>query len=156
MRYVIKYVEVLLVALMSVMIIIVGMMVYYRYVLSSPLGWVEEVARSCLGWVTFLGACIGIDRLGHIRITILHDIVPARWQRIFFFVTRAGMILFFIVLFFWGMRFTIRFMGMQSPYLNYPLGINYLAMPCSSVLAIAILVSQVVSGPQSLPAPEQR
>ena len=145
MRFIIKGIEVILVVLMFIMIASVGLQVFYRYVLSSPLGWVEEIARACLGWITFLGTSVAIYRAKNIKIHIIRDIIPQKWERMFYFISLGGVLIFFTVLFFYGMQFTLKFMHMRSPYLNYSLGLNYISIPVSSLLVIAIILSQIWS-----------
>ena len=48
-----------------------------RYVLSSPLGWTEELARYQLVCLGFLGSCIGIRHNSHIFVMLFH-----RWMSI--------------------------------------------------------------------------
>jgi len=55
-----------------------------RYVLSSPLGWTEELARYQLVCLGFLGSCIGIRHNSHIFVVLLHRWMPITWSHLIF------------------------------------------------------------------------
>ncbi|MBU2552583.1 MAG: TRAP transporter small permease [Proteobacteria bacterium] len=54
-----------------VLSIILG--IFYRYVLKSPLSWVEEFSRLNFIWTTFLGACVATRLKEHLRIRIFSE-----------------------------------------------------------------------------------
>lgn len=52
-----------------------------RYVLNDSLGWTEEVASNGLVVVVFLGSVTCVRRGSHIRVDILHRLIPPRAAR---------------------------------------------------------------------------
>ena len=67
----------------ALVLAIVGMLllgVGSRYLLSSPLTWVDEAVSIAFLWLAMLGAAIAIHRNEHLRLTIFVQMLPARWQ----------------------------------------------------------------------------
>lgn len=58
-------------ALFIVIVVSICAQVVSRYILGSPLIWVEEVATYAFIWIVFLGAAVGMKRLSHIKIEAL-------------------------------------------------------------------------------------
>ncbi|WP_308215409.1 TRAP transporter small permease subunit [Sinobaca sp. H24] len=52
--------EVLLVIFTLTMVIVIGLQVFMRFVLSSSLGWSEELARYCFIWLVYIGISYGV------------------------------------------------------------------------------------------------
>ncbi|WP_158625923.1 TRAP transporter small permease [Arsenicitalea aurantiaca] len=69
-------------ALFVVIVFSICAQVVFRYVLGSPLVWVEEAATYAFIWIVFLGAAVGMKRLSHIKIEALSLAMPVRAQGI--------------------------------------------------------------------------
>jgi len=77
-----------LVATSYVVIVVVGLaQVLFRFVLSSPLSWSEELVRYVFVWSVFLTAAIAFNLNSHISIDFLTSWYPPRLQR-----ARAGLL----------------------------------------------------------------
>lgn len=64
------------IVLVGVMTAVIGLQVFYRYVLNDALAWSEELARLMMVWMTFLGLPIAAYKLGHSALTLLLDALP--------------------------------------------------------------------------------
>jgi TRAP-type C4-dicarboxylate transport system permease small subunit len=70
---VLKTANIVFLVVMTVTILI---QVSFRYVLSNPLDWTEEVARLMLVWLTFSGATLIFIKLEHPSIDLFVKIFP--------------------------------------------------------------------------------
>jgi TRAP-type C4-dicarboxylate transport system permease small subunit len=61
---------------LTVMTVTILIQVSFRYVLSNPLDWTEEVARLMLVWMTFSGATMIFIKLEHPSIDLFVKIFP--------------------------------------------------------------------------------
>jgi TRAP-type C4-dicarboxylate transport system permease small subunit len=52
--------------------------IFTRYVLRSPVHWVDESAGLAFLWLAMLGSAIAVDRAEHMRLTIFLPLFPAR------------------------------------------------------------------------------
>ncbi|MFC3606788.1 TRAP transporter small permease [Stutzerimonas tarimensis] len=110
--------------------------VFYRYVLNSSLAWTDEVALLAFSWTTFLFASVLIRDLGHVRVTVLIDALPAPLK---FLLERFNLllVLLFGALMLWaGWKFTAFTMHQVSPALRYPLWLQGSAIPVSGALIV--------------------
>ncbi len=57
---------------------IVGLAVFYRYVLNDPLQWAEEIARYLLIWLSLVAASVAIKERKHINLTTIVRHLPKR------------------------------------------------------------------------------
>ncbi len=67
--------------LMAAILVIMGLGVFFRYVLNDSLTWSEELARYGLVYATFIGGAVAARRRSHIRVTFLEVLLPAFWAR---------------------------------------------------------------------------
>ena len=64
------------VILCSVMTIVVLLGVFFRYVLTDPLVWSEELSTFAMVWVTMIGGSMGIKRYSHVGVSYVVDNIP--------------------------------------------------------------------------------
>lgn len=51
-----------------------------RYVFSAAAPWAEEIAVYSMIGAVYFGACLATRERAHIRITVLHELIPARFR----------------------------------------------------------------------------
>ena len=69
--------------LLSVIIILLGIQVFLRFVFKDAIGWQEEIIRYCFVWMNYLGVALGAKRLGHIRVTTFLKLFSKKMQERF-------------------------------------------------------------------------
>ena len=138
-----KIFEVIGVLLMATICCTVFTGVFFRYVLNSPLGWIEEVARYALVWVTYIGAYLAMRRSRHLSIDIIHNRLSARGKKILSVVGLLVMLPFFIVLIFVGIRYGRSFIDQRTPYLELPLGYIYFILPVIGILFVTEIAFEI-------------
>jgi TRAP-type C4-dicarboxylate transport system permease small subunit len=139
--------EALAALLMCALCGIVFVGVVYRYVLVAPIPWTEEVARLCLVWVTFLGAYLAMRRGQHIVMDTVYVLFGRRGR---FLCDVAGLALlaaFLGVLVWYGAQYAAAFWKAPSPYLGFPMGLVYLALPVGAGLLL-LAISPGLQGPR--------
>lgn len=82
--------ELLSLAVFLVLSLVLVAQILSRYLLNSPLGWTEEIARYLLIVLTFLGAAIGFRKGTHISFLYVLNLFPHKIKRI------AGTVLSFL------------------------------------------------------------
>ncbi|MEO0360436.1 MAG: TRAP transporter small permease, partial [Pseudomonadota bacterium] len=65
-------------ALLVVLIVIFGWLVYGRYVLNATPTWVEQSALLIVVWIAFLGAAVGVRRRTHLAVDFVRRALPRR------------------------------------------------------------------------------
>ena len=65
------------------LVVIVGLLltgVFTRYVLHTPVVWIDEAASISFLWLAMLGSAIAVDRNEHLRLTVFLNLFPERWR----------------------------------------------------------------------------
>lgn len=98
-----------------------------RYVLGSPLTWVEEIQLLLMVWMTFFGGCIAFEKRGNIAITLFVDRFPQKMQKgieaIVWVVTTA--VLAVVMVLEYDRMLTLMGTMQSSAVLRIPRFINY-------------------------------
>lgn len=88
------YLSIFLTALLTVNLITA---VFFRYVLSKPIFWADELSLLLFAWLTFLGGCLAVKRSEMAAVTIVFDRLSSKMKFIFYSIIQLS-ILFFAVL----------------------------------------------------------
>lgn len=132
-----KVLEILLVAIMTILVLDVLWQVFSRYVLSSPSSFTDELAGYLLIWVSLLGAAYVTGRKEHLAIDImLRKQKPERQKKIML-VIEAIILLFAATVMVTGgiwLMYTRFALGVKSAALQLPLGYVYIVLPLSGLI----------------------
>ncbi len=78
-RIVAAIVAVLCAVVLAIGVVVVCLDVVFRYVLSNPLQWSDEVAIAVLVAITFLGAALALYRSEHLGVRTVRNRLDGRW-----------------------------------------------------------------------------
>jgi len=106
--------------------------VIFRYVIQAPLSWTEELARSLLIWLTFVGAALALREGGHFALDVLIGKLPAKIRAGFELVLMAITAIFLSVLLYKGLFILPVVHQQTSASLRIPMSFVYLAIPVGS------------------------
>ena len=101
-RRLVDWVEAWTVLLLVLMVLLVCLGVFYRYVLNSSLSWYDEFASFLLVWLTFYGAVVASYRRRHIGFEIVVDRFTPRARKIVELIAESCVLGFQAVLFYHG------------------------------------------------------
>ena len=119
-----------------------------RYVLNTPLVWVEEMTVFLMIWMAFMGAAVGVRRGSHIAMTLLVDRLPPRQGRMLFYVTTTAIIAFSGVVAWEGMQLVLSVGNQRSAALGLPMTYPYLIVPLGALLIILQACANVIDPPR--------
>jgi len=126
----------IVISMMAVMATLVFMNVVSRYIFNHSIIWAEEVSQYLMVWVAFLGAGLALRQGRHVAIEILQDRLPSRARRMTRHLVALLLILFMGILIVLGFQFARFAWDQETPVLNIPLGIPYLAVPIGALLLL--------------------
>ncbi len=124
------------IAMMAVMTTLVFMNVVCRYILNFSIIWAEEVSQYLMVWVAFLAAGLALRQGRHVAIEMLQDRLPSRARRMTRHLVALLLILFMGILTVLGFQFVRFAWDQETPVLNIPLGIPYMAVPVGALLLV--------------------
>jgi len=134
MKKIDKVVEWLTFASLGGMTLLIFLQVIFRYVLSAPLAWTEELSIFMFIWMTFLAGYLGVRKGKHIGVDGVKNMFPRLGIRIFDFLANLISSIFFIIIVISTTEFMPKLMTQVSPALGLPMAYVYLIMILSSVL----------------------
>ena len=101
-RRLVDWVEAWTVLLLVLMVLLVSLGVFFRYVLNSSLSWYDEFASFLLVWLTFYGAVVASYRRRHIGFEIVVDRLMPGTRKIVELIAESCVLGFQAVLFYHG------------------------------------------------------
>ncbi len=127
----------LIIAMMAAMVAMVFANVVSRYVWNYSYIWAEELSQYLMVWITFLGAGLALREGRHVAVELLQDQFPTRLKRAARALVIVLIIAFLAVLVFVGFQFASFAMEQETPVMQIPLGIPYLAVPLGALVLLA-------------------
>ncbi len=121
--------------LLVVMVLIISVNVFMRYVLDSGLRWGEEIALVLVGWFVFLSIPMGVRKKLHISLHLWRRSIPLL-DRILVRIAAIGVIVVGVVFLIYGNQLIAVAMRSTMPASRLPSGILYFVLPLSAVLMI--------------------
>jgi TRAP-type C4-dicarboxylate transport system permease small subunit len=73
--------RVLLIGFGAVLVLVVSLGVFYRYVLKAPLSWTYELSILVFIWVTFVGASVALQQGAHVTFDFIVRGLPEPWPK---------------------------------------------------------------------------
>ncbi|PID89368.1 MAG: TRAP transporter permease DctQ, partial [Bacteroidia bacterium] len=134
-----RFLEVVLITLMSVLVLDVLWQVFSRYVMNSPSSFTDEMAGFLLIWVGLLGAAYVSGKKEHLAIDILlqkSTVAKRKKLNILIDVLIIGFSAFVLIIGGIWLVYTRFALDVKSAALNIELGYVYLILPISGFLII--------------------
>ena len=126
--------------LVAIIVLLLGGVVS-RYVFSSPLIWVDEVVSLCFIWASMIGAAIAMHRNEHLRLTLVVERMPARWQPYVQAFALACVAAFLAVMIPYAWDHTQEEWFIRSPGLELPNSFRTAALPFGFAAMLAIVLA---------------
>ena len=121
-------------ALMSVITIVA---VFFRYVMSMPIIWSEELSRYLLIWGILIGISIVTRKNAQLGIEVFVSYAPKKIRKILEIVSQVLLILTYVLIFYLSIVFIIGTgkIGQTTPILGIPFSYVYIALPICFALS---------------------
>ncbi|WP_297050325.1 TRAP transporter large permease subunit [uncultured Desulfovibrio sp.] len=144
--------SVFMVAGLLSIILFITWQVIYRYIITQFIEragaavWTEELSRYIFIWISYLAVSVAIRKRSSIRVDILYDHLPPRWQRISWIVVDS---LFFcltavIAWYGWGQIERLMQFPQYTTALRIPFLVPYLILPLGFGLMCLRLLQDLV------------
>jgi len=156
-----KILEVVLIALMSIIVLDVTWQIFTRFILQDPSSYTEEFAGFLLIWIGLLGASYALYTKAHLGIDILMTKIKGTQRRVVEIVIYTIVLIFaFFILVFGGIRLVnITFtLNQISAAMGIPMGYVYLVLPLTGSLmiyySIVFIINAIKKSPGELETPQ--
>ncbi len=134
------------------MCVVVLAQVFFRYVLSLPLPWSEELARYLMIWIACLAASEAYANGSHVGVNLIVDATPPGVRKIMILAIHLAVCILMGVIIFQGIVLSLALTDQISPAMGLPMVWPYLAVPTGAGLIFiqsAVLFLKLVQEPAS-------
>jgi len=114
--------------------------ILFRYVMTNPLPWTEELARYTMIWMGLLAVSMGVKRETHLGLTLIVDKFPTLIRRFLKVVTRVLIGAFLLVLLVYGYKMALGGRYQTMPALRLPMVYVLIAVPISALASLVQLL----------------
>lgn len=141
---VIKACEWIVIVLLALSVVDIGVQVFCRYVIGSPLPWTEQVARYMFIWMTMLGLPMLFKRGYTLAFTLIFDAMPNIAQLIIdVLIKLVGM--GFSGFYFWhSIEYCVKAGTKLASGIQVPLNVVYTSLPVGAGLMFLVLFDQMI------------
>jgi TRAP-type C4-dicarboxylate transport system permease small subunit len=145
LRRLIKLIEWWGVLMLVLMVALVCLGVFFRYVLGASLTWYDEFASYLLVWLTFYGSVVASFRKRHIGFEVVIEKFTPGVRRFFDFIAECFVLVFQVVLLYYGWEL-IQKMGddrtVSLPWVK--MGWIYSVLPIAGGLMLLISAARLI------------
>jgi TRAP-type C4-dicarboxylate transport system permease small subunit len=127
------------------MFVLIIIQVIWRYLLSMPLSWPEEAARTCFLWLSYLGLITVLRNKESYRIEYFFDRFPPAVQLISAIVIDLFSIFFLILMILGAWPVMVANWGLTTS-ISTPINILYVAAPLASVFILPFFLKSFCEG----------
>lgn len=130
--------KIIIVILFSLLVLVSFSQVIARYVFNSPLSWSEEMARYIHVWLILITSPICIRKGRHLKLDFLSHSLPFKYKKPLKIIIDLLVVMFYLyIMVIYGWKTVIVNFGSQnSPAMQIPMYLIYLALPISGLLMI--------------------
>jgi len=130
----VRFNQVLIGVMLVIMFIFVFTNVVTRYLLGFSIATAEEISTFLMIWVTYLGAGLALREGSLASIDLFQDRLSESLRRRLRAFLGVVMVLFFLILVYFGVRFCILGWSQETFATQIPRGIPYLVIPLGALL----------------------
>ena len=130
----------LVMGLMGSMAVLVFVNVITRYLMNYSIIWVEELTQYEMIWVAYLGAGLAFREGRHVAVETFQDVLPTMPRRILRWLIWFAMVVFLGTLTVLGFMIVAFTWNQETPVLNVPAGLPYLAVPMGAAALLLHVV----------------
>ncbi|MEG3110314.1 TRAP transporter small permease [Pantoea sp. T14] len=133
-----------------IMVTVIPIGIFARYVMNGALAWPEPVAIICMIIFTFIGAPVGLRAGTHICVSMVTDRLSPNTQRLMLRVCDLLMIITCLVIF--QASYNLCEAMWIQPLASLPLvtyGEMYLPIPIGAIFTLLFVVERLLNGDQS-------
>lgn len=134
---------------LMVMVIVIPIGIFARYVMNSALSWPEPISILCMVTFTFIGAAVSYRAGAHIAVTMLTERLGESARKVCFILSDLMLMAISVFILWYGGMLCYELW--EQPVAEFPLltaGQNYLPLPIGSAITLLFIVEKLFRGPQ--------
>lgn len=145
----------LVILLLGLMLLIVDVAVFMRYVMNDALAWSEEIAKFVMVWLTFFAAPIGLRMGAHVGIEVLIGNLRGRIRQLLLLLIFAGIIGLMVVFVKEGAFMTWNARIQRASTIDISIFYVYMCIPIGSFAVGLVALELMVNALRGLIDPDK-
>ena len=137
------------------LVLLMGWLVFGRYILNDTPTWIEQMAILLIAWITFLGAAIGVRDESHLSIDFIRESLPPVPRAVLRVLADVMVVIFCALMSWQGWKLVQTNLSREIPMLGLPEAWRYAALVAFGVLGLIFaavrLAQRAVAPTRSLP-----
>ncbi len=129
--------------LLFLLLIVVFLQIFTRFVLLKPLMWTEEVARFCFVWLIFLGASINVRKKAHFSLDLFSSQLNSRSRALLSLIVHILVGIFGLCLLILGWTFFKVGINRISPTIDISMAYIYAVIPLSGIFILIYIIESI-------------
>lgn len=125
--------------------------VWWRYVLDSPISWIEQVSNILFIWIVFLGTAVLYRQNLHIGVDFLLGMVGERSRRIWKWAIDVANLVFIVVLFVTSLQLSIDVIPNTYGALDLSPAWFYFSAPVACGMMMLFFLEKLVDPSKRIP-----
>lgn len=114
--------------------------ILFRYVMTNPLPWTEELARYTMIWMGLTAVSMGVKRETHLGLNLVVNLLPRPVQILLKIICRILTGIFLYILMVFGTKMALNGMNQIMPALQIPMVFVLAAVPLCGLFSLIQLV----------------
>jgi TRAP-type C4-dicarboxylate transport system permease small subunit len=139
-----NWLEIIVGACLIVVVITTFLQVLFRFVLTIPSPWTEEVTRFAFAYMVFFGTALGVKYHNHLSVDVVGQF-PVKLRNIIVTIGYLATIAFVCIFIYFGWIHSMNSRLQTTPTLDISLMYMYIIMPISGVLMLYYLVKAMIT-----------
>ena len=135
-------------ATLGVIIVLVLVQVFYRYVLSSGILWIDELVINLMVLLVLVGAALATRRGLHTALEMIVDIAPGPLPAVMKVIRIVGTAAFVLVLIYASAQYAWESRRLSTTMIGIPLWLAYGVIPLGGVLIFYEMAKSVIGALQ--------
>jgi TRAP-type transport system small permease protein len=144
----------LLGACIAAIVLITLCAVVWRYLLDSPLSWVEQVSTMLFVWVIFIGSAVLYRQNLHIGVDAFLFMLNEKHRAVWKWVVECLNLTFIVILFVYSLKLTIAVLGNTAGALDISPAYYYASAPVSCLMMMLFFLEKIVDPSKREPVGE--
>ena len=127
------------------LVLIIGVSVFFRYVMGAALSWPEEVAQIIFVWYTLLGIVVLVGSDSHIAFDVISRVAPPAVAYLVRVFSQLLVIVYGLVMAVYGWKYLMMFPDEESPAAGINLSWLKISVPVAGVILIFFVCFNLIS-----------
>lgn len=147
LKYVWQNLEFVIAALLLIiMVSALFAQVVFRFVLSNPIGWSEELAVLCFVMMVYIGAIGATKNEDHLRLELIVNLMNAKGKCIFNIISNVLFMIVNLIITYsiFTVALNLQKYGMRTAMLGFPKWIAYMVLPVCFLLMTYRLIQNTI------------